>query len=65
MDLVVHPPSGLLDAQLSPLIFKEKASVRHLLVYVFGEKNMSVFVAVVLVLLTVLNFFWKMRHLKF
>ena len=63
MNLIMDPPSALLDAQASPLVFGKEAALRHLFEDVLGEVDVPVFVVVVLVLLRVLNFVREVGHI--
>ena len=63
MNFKMNPASGLLYAQLSPLIFSQKFAFGvHFLEDFFGENDMSVFVVVVAVFVGVLDFGGIVRH---
>lgn len=64
VDLVVHPAAGLLHAEGAPLVFGEETLLGHLLEDVLGKEHVAILVDIVLVLLGVLDLFWKMWHSK-
>ena len=63
MNFIVHPTSGLLHTEATPLRFEQKAAVGNLFVNGLGQEDVSVFVFVVLVLFTVLDVVGEVRHL--
>lgn len=64
MQFVMSPASGLLDAKASPLIFSQQLVSWDFSVDFFGQKNMTIFVVIVLILFRVLDLFRVMGHLN-
>ena len=62
MNFIVHPATRLLDSKVAPLLFEEETIAGHLLVRSPWQKDMSILIFIVLVLLRVLNFIREMRH---
>lgn len=59
----MNPASGLLNAELSPLMLSEKFAFGvHFLEDLFGENDVSVFVVVVGIFVGVLDFGGIVRH---
>ena len=62
MYLVMDPASGLLDAQVAPLLFVEEATARCITVDGLGQEHVPVLVLVVLILLRILDLVGEVWH---
>ena len=62
MNFVVYPTTRLLNSEVAPFLFEEETVAGHLLVSSSWEKDVSILIFVVLVLLRVLDFIREMRH---
>jgi hypothetical protein len=62
MNFIVNPSAGLLNAELAPLMLKEKALLRKLLVNLSGQEHVTILVSVVLILFAVFDVVGEVRH---
>lgn len=60
----MHPSSGLLYSDTSPLILSEKFVSVDFFVDISGEDDVTIFIVVVLVLVGVLDLVWVVGHLN-
>jgi hypothetical protein len=62
---VVNPASALLNSKSPPFTFRKESIARHAFVDLFWQLDVAVFVEVILILLTVVDFRGEVRHLIF